>query len=447
MMSFLLLFLLSFCLCVVVDSSPLHDGNGTALYCDHTPFVPLHARTFDPLIKNRVWGKKPTRVPTIHSLTDPPTTISPTTQPTVPTTLPPTITINTQAPTTVTPSPTTLPPTTISPTIPTFPVTTSPPTIPITTNPPTVPITTNPPTTTQPPTIPITTSPPTTTQPPTIPITTNPPTTQAPWPFPTIPPPTTATTQPVVYHGGVVIRNTPTVYYVFYGNWSTMDPQGMSLIEEWTGALSQSYTYNILSTYNDSVVSSLPRTIIYGGSTVDSSYSFGKTLTDSSIYYVIKKAITDGKLPSNSVDPLNSVYLVLTSSDVDQSNHCVTQCGWHTSGGMLGQRIRYGFVGSASRCSGCSSPYGSPNSSPNADSMLSVIWHELAEVITDPDFTAWWEGSNYNEVGDVCAWNYGYTWSTNNGALANSRIGNRDYMLQTIWVNLGVQSHCANVLS
>ncbi len=45
------------------------------------------------------------------------------------------------------------------------------------------------------------------------------------------------------------------------------------------------------------------------------------------------------------------------------------------------------------------------------------------------------------EDGDLCAWNFGDTYKTPSGATANLKLGSRDYLLRTNWINVG-SGHC-----
>jgi hypothetical protein len=76
-------------------------------------------------------------------------------------------------------------------------------------------------------------------------------------------------------------------------------------------------------------------------------------------------------------------------------------------------------------------------------SFNSVVAHELAEVVSDPEpdhKRAWIDKSGY-ENGDKCSYKYGQTYRAKNGAAANIRIGNRDYLIQQNW-RIGVG--CSN---
>ena len=83
-------------------------------------------------------------------------------------------------------------------------------------------------------------------------------------------------------------------------------------------------------------------------------------------------------------------------------------------------------------------PYGNPSTcqvpgtpSPNgdvaADTVATAASHELTEAITDPELNAWYTAQG-NEIGDLCAYNYGVnSWDS---ALANQMWNGRFYELQ-----------------
>jgi hypothetical protein len=66
--------------------------------------------------------------------------------------------------------------------------------------------------------------------------------------------------------------------------------------------------------------------------------------------------------------------------------------------------------------------------------MASIIAHELEEAVTDPDLNAWFDRRGY-ENADKCAWTFGNTYTTSNGAQANMNLGGSDYLIQRNWVN------------
>ena len=76
-----------------------------------------------------------------------------------------------------------------------------------------------------------------------------------------------------------------------------------------------------------------------------------------------------------------------------------------------------------------------------ADGMASIIAHELEEATTDPDLSAWYDRRGQKNA-DKCAWTFGTTYTTGNGAAANMRLGTRDYLIQRNWVN-AAGGYCA----
>lgn len=368
-----------------------------------------------------------------------------TTQQTIPVTQKPTVPV-TQAPVPVTQKPT-------------VPVTQAP--VPVTQKP-TVPVTQAPVPVTQKPTVPVTQAPVPVTQAP-VPVTQKPtvPVTQAPVPVTQAPvPPTTTTTYPagavigtsaqkINYRGGQVMVGATKVYILFYGGWAASDPI-FTLVPSFVNGLSGSGWWNIQTSYPQTVggITSRPSNqISWGGYSTErgtEAGSYTTIISDSNIYAMINKHLTAGRLPW---DP-QGLYLVLTAPDVQiQSGFCTSYCGWHTSASASRVyastgRVRYGLIGSGIRCpSSCLpniNPSVSPNGDRNADGMMSIIAHELAEMVSDPDLSAWQDSSNY-ENADKCAWNFGKSlgslYRTANGANANLKLGGRDWLIQSNWVN------------
>jgi hypothetical protein len=237
----------------------------------------------------------------------------------------------------------------------------------------------------------------------------------------------------ILYHGGAVLSNAPSIYIVFYGNFAgSTTPQ---IIIDLISNFKNVKYFSVLNTYysvakgNYYFMNTYPK---YGGVTYDS-YSQGTSLTDSQIYNVVVNAIKTKKLPLNS----NALYFVLTSSDVAAtSGMCTKYCGWHTSAIIGTQAVRYSYVGSPMRCpSSCSrtqSVY--PNANREADGMANILMHELVEAMTDADVDAWYDGTYY-ENADKCAWTWGQTYTTTSGAMANMKIGARDFLIQQNWIN------------
>ena len=243
----------------------------------------------------------------------------------------------------------------------------------------------------------------------------------------------------ITYHGGPllgVLGSSPvSVYYIWYGNWS--GNTAVTILTDLAQNIAPSPYYNINTTYYNGSNAHVVNSITYAGSTTDN-YSRGTSLSDSAIQGVVSDAITSGRLPNNT----SALYFVLTSQDVTASSgFCTQYCGWHTYGTISGSNIKYSFVGNPARCpSACAAQTQGPNGNAGADGMASIIAHELEETVTDPNLNAWYD-SRGAENADKCAWTFGSTYTVN-GALANMRLGNRDYLIQQNWVN-AAGGYCA----
>jgi hypothetical protein len=232
----------------------------------------------------------------------------------------------------------------------------------------------------------------------------------------------------ILYHGGPVMTNGTNVYYIWYGTWSST---AQSILNNLGSSIGGSPYFNINTTYYDGNNVHVKNVVTFGPSTTDN-YSLGKSLSDSNIQSIVASAINGGRLPKDT----NGVYFVLTSEDVNEtSGFCTQYCGWHTHGTIAGSDIKYAFIGNPARCpSACTNGTGAPNGDVGADGAASIIAHELEEATTDPDLNAWYDRRGM-ENADKCAWTFGTTYGTSNGALANVHLGNRDYLIQRNWVN------------
>jgi Phosphate-induced protein 1 conserved region len=239
----------------------------------------------------------------------------------------------------------------------------------------------------------------------------------------------------IFYHGGPVMLGTVNLYYIWYGNWS--GNSATTILTDLAQNLGGSPYENINSTYYDGSGTHVTGAIHYAGSTTDN-YSQGTSLSDAQIQTVVSDSIASNRLPKDT----NGIYFVLTSADVTASSgFCTQYCGWHDHGTIAGSDIKYSFVGNPDRCpSSCEEQTVGPNGNAGADGMASIIAHESEEAISDPDLNAWYDRRGY-ENADKCAWTFGTTYTVN-GALANVKLGSRDYLIQRNWVNAG-GGYCA----
>jgi hypothetical protein len=232
-------------------------------------------------------------------------------------------------------------------------------------------------------------------------------------------------------HGGPVIAGTVNAYVIWYGSWDlapgTVKSYGSALLTNELKSIGGTPYFTINTSYS-SFNGAVTGAVTLAGSTTDA-YSKGTRLSDSGVQAVVSRAISSGRLPSDT----NGVYFVLTSRDVSESSGFLTRyCGWHAHGTIGGRDIKYSFVGDpSSRLSSCSAQSVGPNGAKyaGADAMASVIAHELEEAVTDPDLNAWYDSSGA-ENADKCAWTFG---KTPTGGTSNVTWGGTPYLIQQNW--------------
>jgi hypothetical protein len=236
----------------------------------------------------------------------------------------------------------------------------------------------------------------------------------------------------ISYHNGPVMRNGINIYYIWYGDWSK-DSTANAILTNYAQFVGGSPYFNINTAYGDTTgnVPNTSATVRYAGAVYDSG-SLGTSLSDGSIWTLVTNA-----LKTFPADP-NGVYFVLTAPYVAETSGFLSQyCGWHTANYSGNTTIKYAFVGNAAASLGsCAIQSTGPNGDAQADAMVSVIAHELEEAATDPELSAWYDASGA-ENADKCAWTFGTTYATANGAQANMQIGSMNYLIQQNWVNAG----------
>ena len=236
-------------------------------------------------------------------------------------------------------------------------------------------------------------------------------------------------TNGIQYHGGPVMGTGANLYYIWYGNWAGSTTP--SILTKFAQGIGGSPYFHILSTYTDNTGARVSDSVNLQGQTNDS-YSQGKVLTDQGVGQVVASAISSGRLPQ---DP-NGIYMVMGAADVNESSGlCTSYCAWHAHTTIGGNNVRFGFIGNPDRCAqGCGPAYNNPpNGNPSGDSMVTLLSHELAETVSDPDGSAW-IAPGTNEVGDLCVGKYGTL--THSGSMAwNVTFPTGNFLVQEIWLN------------
>ncbi|KAH6567728.1 hypothetical protein BASA62_005943 [Batrachochytrium salamandrivorans] len=246
--------------------------------------------------------------------------------------------------------------------------------------------------------------------------------------------------------GAQVITNPVTVYYIYYGAWATSQK---AIVEDFTKGVGGSDWWNIEKNYYYQASAASPKIYVDGtvklGATVTDNYSLGRSLSGNDVPNLIQRYISSGALPESS----DAVYFVLISSDVSErirpdvgpASFCLDYCGYHLSTTLSsGTRVFYGVTGNppASCIGGCAPPSNqrvSPNGDVGVDAMVSVIAHELAEAVSDPqsDGIRAWQDTFGEENADKCVYTYGATSVGANGGTYNMGWNSRNYLIQQNW--------------
>lgn len=242
------------------------------------------------------------------------------------------------------------------------------------------------------------------------------------------------------YHGGPVLHGNVPVYVIWYGNWTNgpkaSDRQAtVNTIDTFLNGLGGSALELVNTTYGDN--SANVSGLLHLQSQIFDTGSQGTSLTNTRLTRIISTALTNRSLPT---DP-NGLYLVLTSSNINEQGFCTQFCGFHTAQTINGADIKWSFVGNVDKCpSGCEIQTTGPNSPApgvgGADGMANTLSHEIEEAISDPDLNAWFDG-NGQENGDKCNFNFGATQTAPNGSQFNQIFGGLRWMLQQNWRNSG----------
>ena len=256
------------------------------------------------------------------------------------------------------------------------------------------------------------------------------------------------------FNGGAVLTgdsepaNATSVHLIWYGAWNASDA-AVRLLPLAVAGASNSPWMRINAAYwsvpndTDTAASAPARrfaspALRLAQQAFLSNYSYGAALGDDDVAAIVAGAI-DAGLPLSST----AVYVVLTSADVAlTSGFCADYCGWHASGTLGAEEttVRFAFVGDPSGCarvSACTplSAATAPNGARalGADAMASVLLHELAEAVTDPDLDAWYDRDGL-ENADKCAWRFGTALADAQGRVHNLMLSGERFMVQQNWV-------------
>jgi hypothetical protein len=254
---------------------------------------------------------------------------------------------------------------------------------------------------------------------------------------------------PLIYHGGGSVMQPSLTIYNIYWTGGTAFPSGYVNL---TTRFAQDYPQHGIqnnSTQYYQIISGRTTYIKnvgkYGGSYVDNSaYPSGQCtdqvtgthcIIDATIQAEVKKAQT----AKGWTGGLSNIFLVYTNQGEGScftsiSRVCAyTQyCAYHsytsTSPPSIYATLPYGNL---TFCQEPGTP--SPNNNPAADTVMTQASHEITEAQTDPLTDAWYDATG-SEIGDECAYDYGYFYNWDSGK-ANQNWNGHYYELQTEFDN------------
>jgi hypothetical protein len=251
------------------------------------------------------------------------------------------------------------------------------------------------------------------------------------------------------YNGGPVFEAAPTVYIIWYGNWTAKDKSIIDFYFQHLGGTTQE---KINTTYSDSTGKFILNKVNHTAKNdYHDNYSLGKSLSgDGQIQQIVANALKAKHLPTNS----NGIYFVLTYKDVTDPGFCSQFCGYHgpSTSIVSGKVIKYSMVGDPDQCpSGCETSHilgdpGSPNNDPGADGTTAIMWHEFSESSSDPEvnLNTAWAGNSCGESGDCCAWIFGTVKTDSHGHKYTNVIDGKEYAMQEMF-QLTSKSRTGNV--
>jgi hypothetical protein len=249
----------------------------------------------------------------------------------------------------------------------------------------------------------------------------------------------------IFYHGGPIIK-APSVAAIYWGT-STIysggpapgttgsGSQDGSLVGFFLRNLGGSSYFNINTDYYDTIGNGNVTNVLgYTGFWADNTNATGSAPSDAAIQAEVVRAFTGNKLAYNA----STVYLVFTGSGVNLGGGFGSQyCAYHGHFSWNGNQVKYAAQPyNYDFPSGCSALSGSPNNDFAADAEVNTLAHETEEATTDPQLNAWYDRRGY-ENADKCAWTFGTTYTTSNGAKANMSLGGKNFLIQHNWLNRG----------
>jgi hypothetical protein len=271
-----------------------------------------------------------------------------------------------------------------------------------------------------------------------------------------------AAREPVVYHGGSVMRNV-TVHTVFWapagypfgGSPGSGAPGYVALVQQFlTDAAQDSGStandFSVLAQYGDTGspggyalgysagADSITDTDPYPALSAQclSPSGFATCVTDLEIERELDHVISQNDPTGRGLHDLWMIFLPPNVDECTQAGSCGTNAfaGYHSLFDLGNGPTVYAVVIDP-LIEGVVHQGADPEGNPDAEMAADVTAHELVEAVTDPEGTGWMDPDGF-EVGDKCEAAYGTPLGyAANGSPYNQSLSGHPYLVQLMWSN------------
>jgi hypothetical protein len=239
------------------------------------------------------------------------------------------------------------------------------------------------------------------------------------------------------------------IYFGYFQRYPLLDAsqQTSYLVNYFSANIGSSSWYKTVTTYyqvnDDGSKTYASASVVLKKSVVYDANTERRTIVDRDVIEAIVKNINAGALPVDE----NGIYNVIFRGEFTYSGWLSQWCGFHSVFATTdGHLLKYTVQGDPSTatasqdsCKGIATS--TVNGNTGADSLVSILAHEIAETVTDYN-DAWNEGSTETEIGDRCGWDFflGNSSDTRNW---NVLVGNKRYLVQSLYrVSYGCVLSC-----
>lgn len=265
------------------------------------------------------------------------------------------------------------------------------------------------------------------------------------------------------YFGGGIMHNPMTIYKIFYGPAWDPSHDDYKLINDFVDHFPLTTMWQNLHLYCDDNANYVTN---YNYVTISSTvlapaYRFGTQPSAADLQQLIQDGIDNTDIPADS----DAIYMIFLDSGTFIPG---SVCAYH-SVFIEGAPYSSPYHPSApytalhytvNKADGCTNYTAGPNGNATADNLATLIAHEWAETVTDPQgqlgYGFGWESLS-GEIADICetatpstfSWNSSLATMTVPTAIANSVItgesfSNRGWYVKPIWFNRYGTPHCTN---